>query len=301
MKKIACLVLACLIFLPRPAAAYWEWSRETGRWTHSRFSARETAEEQFRWAEEGAARGEYRDAVRRLRQLIRSFPRSPLVPAARFRIGEIYEETGDMRRAVQAYQELVERNPGSGEVLPAIERMFAISREMMARRGRFSLREDPGRQVLLLVEKAPYAPESEKMLYELGLYYADRGRHAQAAEIFERLMRTYPVGGHAADARFQLAAASYNLFRRQESNRSALLEAYHHVSAYLAAYPDGARHEDARELYRTVRERLAVMTLETARFYERTGRDGAAEIYYRQVIADFPETGAAAEARKNLP
>ena len=49
-----------------------------------------------------------------------------------------------------------------------------------------------------------------------------------------------------------------------------------------------------------IRELRAAKDLDIGRWYERTRQPGAAEFYYRQLLADWPDTLAAAEARQCL-
>ena len=308
--RLALFFLVLPFLLPATGFAYWEWTPETGRWTHSWFSVRETPEEQYDWAEEFIARGEYGTAVRKLRQLVRAFSGSPMVPKARLRIAETFEAAGEYRRAYDAYQELLEKNPGTGEAGLAIERQFALAPRLigMSTGGRLSFlpgseffAPDPGERILASIETAPHASQAEQALFELGMHYFQRRRYRESTDIFDRLARDYSRGEYPERARFQAALATRELGAVQPNNREALLSAYQRLEDYLARYPEGENRAAAVDLREQVREDLAGLTLEIARFYGRTGNSQAAQLYYRRVVDDYPGTAAAREAAKNLP
>lgn len=292
MRIFACLLLLGVVLAPagvsaRRAAPTPDWEAVAGLYVD---------------AEAAFARGEDREGQGLLRRLVREAPDSPWAPRGWLRSGRAYEAAGDSRRALRAYRQVLERYPASDEFAAAVERKLALYLARLETPRRFGfLREDPGVRIGELVEKAPYAPRAEDALYALGRHYARGGRHRQAADVFARLTRSYPEGRHAPAARFERAGALFAAYRRRPVDGRLLEDAWHQVSYYLAAWPEGAHAAEAGALAERIREKQAARVLEVALFYERTGRPEAARLTLREVVAEFPDTAAAGRAADRRP
>lgn len=307
-KTIPFSSLAALLFLlcaaVPEAVAFWEWTPGSGRWTHSRWSARDTAAEQYEWAREALEEGNADTALRRLGQLTRRFPESGLVPAALLLAGQIHEREGNSVRALGAYEELLEKHPGSEESEAAAARIFALGPSLRVPRRRLGLFSPPDKAVdavLTAVEKAPFSPGADQALFEVGLRSRKGGKLAESVEIFDRLAGEYPDSPERPRAEYLAARSLYELGSRQRGNRRALEDASSRVEAWLARYPGGEDRDAVLALGRAILEEVARREMEIADFYERTGNPGAARVYYRRVIELFPGTAAAGEARSRLP
>jgi outer membrane protein assembly factor BamD (BamD/ComL family) len=80
----------------------------------------------------------------------------------------------------------------------------------------------------------------------------------------------------------------------------ALVEAEERYRQVAAAFPPYAERERVPERLDGIRRLRAEKDLDVAKWYERTGRAGAAEFYYRLILKDWPESLAAGEARNRL-
>lgn len=299
----AAIICLAIVFLVcgevSEAGAYWEWTPETGRWIHNRWAARETAETQLAWAEQLRESGRTAEAIQKLRQLVRLYPESPLVPEARLKIGLIHEETGDLRRASLAWQEVLEKHPGSEQSAVAAQKLFSSAGGLIEEKRRFRIlpeRDKPAERVMAAIEKAPFSEDAEEALYNLGLFKLEKGRPAESVELFDRLAADYPESPRRPDAELQAARALVLLGSGRRYNRGALEEAFARLERWLSRYRENEKAQMAGELLEKAGEKIASMEMETARFYERTGNAGAAQYHYRQVVEKYPGTRAAEKA-----
>ena len=303
MKKIFLFfVLSFLILFPSFSFAYWEWTPQTKRWINPKYAAKETPEAQFAWAEEYVAKADYSTAIRKLKQLLQVFPNSPLAARAQYRMGELYQMAGDWEEAFKAYQKVVNNYPGSELVTSAISQQFSIGEAQTTKElGRFSfLRTDRSEILGEVVDSAPYAPEAEKALYDLGHHQVRRGNFSESIKTFERLVRNYPASPFAEKAEFETAQAEVELYRKAKNNDALLLSASNRLAAFLMKYPQGKYEVPAEKLYRQTREMLAEKVFEVARFYQKSENSKAAKIYYQKVSAEYPETSVAKRAKSQL-
>ncbi|MFH0796947.1 MAG: tetratricopeptide repeat protein [Candidatus Omnitrophota bacterium] len=303
MKKTLFLAISVLILFPSFSSAYWEWTPQARRWINPKYAAKETPEAQFAWAEEYVIKRDYSTAIRKLEQLIQVFPNSPLAARTQYRMGELYQMAGDWEKAFKAYQKVVNNYPGSEFVTSAISRQFSIGEAQTAKEsGRFSfLRTDHSEILGEVVDSAPYAPEAEKALYDLGHHQVRRGNFSESIKTFERLVKNYPDSLFAEKAELETAQAEVELYRRQENSDDLLFSASNRLATFLMKYPQGKYRVPAERLYRQTREMLAEKVFEIARFYQKGENPKAAKIYYQKIFAEYPETSVAKKAKSLLP
>ncbi len=306
MRKSVLVFLAILFLVllasPFPSFGYWEWTPKTQRWINPKYAVKETPEEQFAWAEEFVARKEYATAIRKLEQLIEVFPSSPLAAKARYRIGEVYQMAGQEVKAFKAYQKVIANYPSSEWVVPSVTRQLEIGEQMASQRPRWYsfFRENPSELLGKTISLAPYAPDADKALFEIGNYHYRSGHYQESIQSFDRLISEYPESKYLSRAEFQAALAGLKLYRKQKNNEDLLLAVSERLASFLARYPDAPEKDTAQKLYHQTRELLAEKVLEVAQFYQRTGNKKAATIYYQRVIENFPETETSQRAKEML-
>ena len=81
---------------------------------------------------------------------------------------------------------------------------------------------------------------------------------------------------------------------------AALIEAQERFSQFAKLYPALARQYDIAAIQEQIDVRRADKTYEIARFYDKTGKLGAARYYYRATVANWPDTPAAAQSQGRL-
>lgn len=74
----------------------------------------------------GDNRHYYDSAVVEFTFVTENFPQSDRIPTALYKLGRCYEELGDVRRARQMYQRVVDEHPKSLEAKPALNRLDQI-------------------------------------------------------------------------------------------------------------------------------------------------------------------------------
>ena len=79
-----------------------------------------------------------------------------------------------------------------------------------------------------------------------------------------------------------------------------LVEADERYRQLLATFPGFAEHENVPQRVDGIHQERAEKDLDIAHWYERTRQPGAAEFYYRQILKEYSDTLAAADARTRL-
>ncbi|RKZ03195.1 MAG: hypothetical protein DRQ04_02770 [Candidatus Hydrothermota bacterium] len=168
--------------------------------------------------------------------------------------------------------------------------------------------------------------------YAKNLY--DRGKYEKAKEAFEGFLFRYPTSIYADDAQFFLAEchlltgdydgaiSEFRFFLRSfpgsEYRRRAYLDlaraylmkskdpeldqsdtqkAIEILRDFLSRYQSGEETDEARDLLKRAKERLAAKTLRAAKLYEVLGKYGSARIYLDYLFANYPGTKSAQEGK----
>ena len=112
--------------------------------------------------------------------------------------------------------------------------------------------------------------------------------------------QTGPIGRDTLLGMARNRHASYNKpaeSRRTHYDSSRLVSARSWYEKVQSLYPEDANRLGVEDTIRRIDEQIALKQLGIARYYQRTGKARAANLYYDMVIADWPDTRAAATAR----
>jgi outer membrane protein assembly factor BamD (BamD/ComL family) len=88
--------------------------------------------------------------------------------------------------------------------------------------------------------------------------------------------------------------------KRPNYDGSRLTTAKTYYAKYLAMYPADAKENEVPQKIQHIDEEMAYKQLTIGRFYRRTGKRQAANLYFNLVVRKWPNTEAAALAREAL-
>ncbi len=121
-----------------------------------------------------------------------------------------------------------------------------------------------------------------------------------SVETFQLLIRRFPKHELAAQAYLEINR-SYLLQSQIEHLDLDLLDlAEMNMKKFHVAFPREERLEEAEKLLSDMRELYAANLLDTGRYYEKIKKTPASIIYYTKVVAKYPTTMAAKNAREKL-
>ncbi len=225
---------------------------------------------------------------------------------AEYLLGETYFESRDFWKAVQHFQTVAEN--AAGELFHlANGRCVDVARAFLSGQKRilwgiFRLPAyDDGVEILDRVwQREPGSRLGELALKLKADFYFDRGDVELAQDEYANLAQQYPSGRYIQLAMLRTAEAAEAAFPGIKFDDRPLIEADERYRQFQAAFPAYAERENVAPRLEGIRQQRAEKDLDIARWYERTRRSDAAQFYYRRVIADWPGTLAASEARSRL-
>ena len=252
------------------------------------------------------ARGETKAALKLLKKWTEANPSHERHLEGMFLLGEAYFQEGDYYKAYESY-DVVIQNTGGDLFFQAIRREMYVARAFLSGQKRILWRifriaaYDDGVKILDRVwEQVPGTRTGEQALKLKADYHFTNGDLDQAQDGYAQIVREYPNGRYARAAMLRAAESAEAAFPGVKRDDRALVEADERYRQVRAAYPDYARREGVDERIENIRQKRAEKDLEVAKWYEKVGRKGAAEFYYRRILRDFSGTLAASEAQGRL-
>lgn len=121
-------------------------------------------EELYKQAFDAFQRGLYEDSIRAFSDFVRAYPDTPLVPNARYWMGEAYMNLKDHEKAIVNFQEVIDKYPNSEKTPRALLRQAEAFGELGDKKSSTTLLK----RVIELYPKSDEARIAERLLRNLG-------------------------------------------------------------------------------------------------------------------------------------
>ena len=303
------IILLALVFLGAsftPAQAYWIWTPKTGKWVNPKMAVKPSPKEQFDTAKGLYETKNYEEAKREFKKLLKSYPKSAEAAESQYYLGLVEEAQGNLYEAFQAYQKVMDKYPFSQRIQEIIEREYKIGEAFMSGTKRKTLGvalpvENPAVEIFAkVVDNSTYGPLAAKAQYKLGLVLKGLGQYYEAEDAFNKVISNYPDSEWAPAAKFQIASARAAVSRGSDYDQGATKDAKQKFEEFVQEHPDAVLSRQAEENIQHLKNKEAEGGYNIAAFYEKQGDCKAAEIYYNDIINNYPDTLWAAKALARL-
>ena len=121
-------------------------------------------EELYKQAFDAFQRGLYEDSIRAFSDFVRAYPDTPLVPNARYWMGEAYMNVKDQEKAIINFQEVIDKYPNSEKAPRALLRQAEAFGDLGDKKSSTTLLK----RVIELYPKSDEARIAERLLRNLG-------------------------------------------------------------------------------------------------------------------------------------
>ncbi|MBL7170973.1 MAG: outer membrane protein assembly factor BamD [Candidatus Omnitrophica bacterium] len=311
MKKIfIILVFSLFAFFVSEAGAFWIWTPESGKWINPKYSIKDTPKEQYEWGMRLLDLGEYNQAIKKFKHLIKKFPESPYAARSQCAIGLAYEKKGKIGKAIEEYHKVSESYPySSEEVAKVIEAEYRLGNLLLNREGgdtwqKIATFEGNYERAALVFEQAikisPFNKRAPEMQYKSGDAYFKAKKYEEAITEYNKVLETYADSEWVDEAVFKLGFTAETQGLGTLYDQVKTEEAITWYSRYLKEYPEGEKAGEAKERMGNLLDRKFQKIYETGEYYEKEGEKESALIYYRRILKDFPGSTCAEKARKKI-
>ncbi|MCK4852577.1 MAG: outer membrane protein assembly factor BamD [Candidatus Omnitrophica bacterium] len=289
----------------RVCSAFWIWTPKSNTAVNPKFAAKDTPDEQFEWAMRFFKNKEFQRSADEFIRLTRHYRDSDLAPEAQYYAGRSFEELGKYYFAYENYQKTVDSYPYTRRLEEIIEREYNIANILQTKETPklmdLELNVSLDRAVTIykkIIENSTFGKYADKSLYRMAECYRRMRNYNKAVDAYDRLVTDHPNSELVSEARYQLAYTMYEASLDPDYDQEGTEEALKKFERISKTTPVPAIAEEAEKAIGVLRGRKAQSLLKVAAFYEKQGRYGSALVYYRDVLARFPETDAAGEAEE---
>ena len=287
--------------------AYWIWTPQTGTWINPKWAVKDTPQEQFDWAMKFYNAKDYKKSAEEFLRLVRFYPQAELAAESQYYAGKSYEGIEEYEQAFYAYQKAIETYPFSKRLDEMIEREFGIAGKFYA-----------GEKVRLwgiptfpsvykaiemyqkVADSAPYGKFAEQALFKIGECYKKVGDYQQARLAFQKLVDEHPESKLAEEANFQVGLCASQASLKPSYDQSVTDDALKEIQDFANRHPGSKLAVEADKMRESLREKKAQSDYDIAEFYWRQGWYDSSEVYYKNIVANYPDTNVAKKAANRL-
>ena len=113
---------------------------------------------------------------------------------------------------------------------------------------------------------------------------------ALAAVEYRILIADYGYSEYIDDAFYLEGLCAFEMSQRAERDQSSTYDAMMRINRFLEIFPNSPRREEALQVLADIHDVLGKKSFQSAKLYFRDKHYGAAAIYFRKVVDEFPET-----------
>ncbi len=261
----------------------------------------------------------YKEAAKQFATAAARWPDSVLEEDALFMLGECYFFSDQYPKANDTYQKLLKKHEFSRHLDKAVARLFAIGRyweQMQAAEPHWPVTPnladnsrplfDTWGHALKAYEQIrmndPTGPLADDSLMASGNAYFLTGRYEDAAYQYDLLRQEYPKSEHQIAAHVLGMKSKLEVYQGPLYDGTPLEEAGKVAQQALTQFPGQLGEE--KELMIKTRNRIIEEQAERdwaiGEYYDNKKCYGAARLYYRAIVEDYPQTRVAEKARARL-
>ena len=294
---------------PSPRAESLEFDPKTQDWSAAAEAEPGTEDGDLDLARRWIALEDYKTGERIVKKWIKQYGESAeRYPEALYLRGSVHLGQGEYRAADDDFEKLLDEYPGSPFAEQALSARFRIAEQYLAGKRRKALGgllrvkdRDAGVEIMddmsMNYRDTSLSELAQKAKAD---YYFSRGEFELAEDEYAAFAREFPRSRYHPQALFQSAQAALASFPGVQFDDAGLVEAQERFNQFRQSYPQKSEEMQVPTMLDEIASARADKTYEIARFYDRTGKLGAARYYYRATVKRWPETPAAAQAEARL-
>ena len=148
------------------------------------------------------------------------------------------------------------------------------------------------------MERASDRSIAAQAAIEAANHYEKRKKFAEAYLKWSEVSWQWETGQIAKEALLAMARCKHAAYKGPKYNAANLKSAKTYYQDFELRYPKDAKELGIDKIVRQIDEQMAYKQLTIAKYYQRTGKTQAANLYYDMVIRSWPNTDAAELARQ---
>jgi len=293
---------APLIFVPGEGW-YYESYGTTAKWQRTR------AKEQLEVAQQAFTNQDYTITLHAANRVLRVWPLSDYAPPAEYLVGRCLEVKRKDEAAFNAYQQIIEKFPKSGQYNEVLGRQYAIANRFLGGEW-FKLwnliplypsMDETAKLFGKIVNNGPYSEIAPHAQLCLGAAREKQRDYADAVKAYETAAdRYHDQPKVAADAMYRAGLAWEKQADTAEYDQGAAAQAIAAYTDFITFYPDDSRVAEAQRSMTKLKSEQVRGNFQIAKFYEKGHKWAGAVVYYNAVLQLDANSPLAAQARQRI-
>jgi len=293
---------APLVFVPGEGWSYQSFG-ETGKWQRPR------AKEQLEVAEQAFTNKDYTITLHAANRVLRVWPLSDYAPRAEYLVGRCFEVKHKDEAAFNAYQDIIEKFPKSGQYNEVLWRQYEIANRFLGGEW-FKLwnliplypsMDETAKLYDKIVSSGPYSEVAPHAQLRVGAAREKQRDYADAVKAYETAAdRYHDQPTIAADAMYRAGLAWEKQADTAEYDQGAAAQAIAAYTDFITFYPDDKRVASAQQAMAKLKAQQVSGNFQIAKFYEQGHRWAGAIVYYNAVLQLDANSPQAAQARQRI-
>jgi outer membrane protein assembly factor BamD len=293
---------APLVFVPGEGW-YYESVGEHARWQRSR------AKEQIEVAEQAFTNKDYAVTLHAAHRVLRVWPLSDYAPRAAYLVGRCLEIKHQDEAAFNAYQQIIDKYPKSGQYNEVLWRQYEIANRFLGGEWfrlwnlipLYPSMDETAKLYGKIVTSGPYSEVAPHAQLRIGAAREKQRNYADAVKAYETASDRYrDQPTIAADAMYRTGLAWEKQADTAEYDQGAAAQAIAAYTDFITFFPDDRRVSDCQKSIVKLKAEQVRGNFEIARFYEHGHKWAGAIVYYNAVLQLDANSPLAAQARQRI-
>lgn len=293
---------APLIYVPGEGW-YYETPGSAAKWQRTR------AKDQIDVAEQAFTNKDYTLTLHAANRVLRVWPLSDYSPRAEYLVGRCFEMKRKDEAAFNAYQQIIEKYPKSGQYDEVLWRQYEIANRFLAGEWfrlwnlvpLYPSMDETAKLYEKIVKNGPYSDVAPHAQLRIGAAREKQKNYADAVKAYDTAADRYhdqPV--IAADAMYRIGYAWEKQADTAEYDQGAAAQAIASYTDFMTFYPDDKRVALAQQSISKLKAEQVRGNFEIAKFYEKGHKWAGAVVYYNAVLQLDANSPLAAQARQRI-
>jgi len=282
---------------------YYEPYGEKADWQRPR------AKEQLEVAEQSFTNKEYNLSLHAAHRVVRVWPLSDYAPQAEYLIGRCLEMKGRDEAAFNAYENIIQKYPGSENYNDVLWRQYDVANRFLD--GEFfriwgtiplyRSMDETAKLFSTIVTNGPYSEVAPHAQMQIGAAREKQKDYDDAVKAYQTAAdRYYNQPDIAADALYREAVAYQKQAAAAEYDQSMAGKAIATYTDFMTLYPDDKRVARAQKEITSLKAVQVAGNFKIAQFYENNKQWAGAVVYYNEVLQLDPNSPYAGSARQKI-
>lgn len=311
MKKSTFLYSLIPILFCMPLVSHAAYTLKNGKLIKSEEVATMSVQEHYSAAVDAYQKQSWEEVIHHCTVVIKNFKTSPFAQEAYFYLGVSYFELEELEFANRFFTKYLKKQATPKFFEETLQYKFKIAERYQKGAKKHILGMENLPKWIPAVEEAisiydevitalPHHELAAQALFGKAKLLLKEAEYKSSVETFQTLIRRFPK--HSLSAESYIGVGEVYLVQSQAEypDQDFLDLAEINLRKFRGSFPGDEKIAVAEEMMLDMKEVYASDLYDTARFYERTGKTGAAYLYYTRILAKYPETNVCISANKRL-